>query len=137
AALVTTGGEIRVAQNFTADADLLDDAFIKLRERSGPNRIVDGVNRACDLLEARKERARRVILLISEARDEGSKAHFRDAVLRAQKENIVIYSISYSAYTTPFTQRAGDKPAAPDEPGSYDPENHGGVNLLAIPMALA
>jgi VWFA-related protein len=137
AAVVTTGEELHVVQNFAGDASALGDTFLKLSATGADsNRVVDGVNLACDLLAGRKETARRLVVLISESRDLHSKAHFTDVVLKAQKENIVICTLSYSAFTTAFTQKASDRPPPPDQPGSYDPSNTGGIDLLAIPTVL-
>ncbi len=137
AAVVTVGEDVRVVQNFTADPDLLGDTFAKLSATGNSGRLIDGVNLACDLLAAKKTSARRVIVLISESRDVGSRARFSDVVVKAQKNDVVIYSISYSAFLTAFTQKASDRPPPPDQPGLYDPTDHGGVNLLVIPMLLA
>jgi VWFA-related protein len=139
AAVVTVADQIHVAQNFTNDPDTLGDTFAKIDDDGNGNaiRLIDGVNLACDLLASRKENARRLIVLISESRDLRSKAHFADVVAKAQKESIVIYTISYSAFTTAFTEKASDRPPPPDEPGLYNPDDKGGMNLLAIPMLLA
>ena len=138
AAVVTTGEELHVVQNFAADPNALGDTFAKISAtRGGSNRVVDGVNLACDLLASRKEPARRLIVLISESRDLHSSAHFTDVVLKAQKENIVICTLSYSAYTTAFTEKPSDKSPPPDQPGSYDPNNTGGIDLLAIPAIVS
>ncbi len=135
-AVVTVDDELRVTQDFTADPDILNDAFAKISATGDGARLIDGISLACDLLAARKEAARRVIVLISGSRDLQSNAHFTDVVLKAQKDDVVVYTISYSAFTTAFTQRSSDRPPPPDEPGLYDPSNHGGMNLLAIPMVL-
>ena len=138
AAVITLASEIHVVQNFTGDPNTLGDTFAKISGAGGGDtlRLIDGVNLACDLLAARKETARRLIVLISESRDLHSKAHFADVAVKAQKENIVIYTISYSAFTTAFTQKASDRPPPPDEPGLYDPNDKGSMNLLALPMLL-
>ena len=136
AAVVTVADEVNVAQGFTADPYLLRDAFNKLKPKGDAARLVDGVSLGCDLLAARKPAARRVIVLIGESRDVGSKAKFADVVVKAQRDDVVIYTVSYSAYTTPFTQKASERQVA-DIPGVYDPSQHGGINLLAVPMALA
>lgn len=101
AAVVTVADRIHIAQNFTDDPDTLGDTFAKIAGDGNGNaiRLIDGVNLACDLLAARKEDARRLIVLISESRDQRSKTHFADVVVKAQKENIIIYTISYSAFT--------------------------------------
>lgn len=133
AAVVTASDEVRVAQDFTADPGILDDVFAKISAGGNSARLLDAVSLACDMLAARKERARRVIVLISESRDRQSKAHFEDVAAKAQKNDIAVYTLSYSAYTTAFTQKASDRPPPPDEPGLYDPNSGGGgMNLLAI-----
>lgn len=137
AAVVTVGDEVRLAQNFTADPDILGDTFANLSATGNSGRVIDGVSVACDLLAAKKTAARRVIVLISESRDAGSRARFSDVVVKAQRDEVVIYTISYSAFMTAFTQKASDRPPPPDQPGLYDPTDHGGVNPLVIPMLLA
>ncbi len=136
AAVVTVSDEVQVAQDFTADPYILGDVFAKISARGDSSRLIDGVDLACDLLTARKEAARRVIVLIGESRDRQSKAHFADVAAKAQKDDIVIYTISYSAYKTAFTQKASERQPA-DEPGSYDPSDKGGISLLGLGMELA
>jgi VWFA-related protein len=137
AAVVTVADEVRIAQDFTSDPNKLEDTFAKVSASGGAARLLDGVSLACDLLTARREAARRVIVLISESRDFQSKTHFAEVVLKAQRSEVVIYAISYSAFTTAFTQKASDLPPLPDQPGMYDPNAKGGMNLLAIPMLLS
>lgn len=137
AAVVNVTDEVRLAQDFTADPDVLGDTFAKLSAAGDSSRLIDGVSLACDLLAARNTATRRVIVLISGSRDAQSRAHFADVVVKAQRNDVVIYTISYSAFVTAFTQKASDRPPPPDEPGLYDPASHGGINLLAIPMLLA
>lgn len=138
AAVVTVADEVKLAENFTADPDRLKAAFAGVSTTGSSSRLIDGVSLACDLLAATNPAARRVIVLISESRDAGSKSHFADVVVKAQKNDVVIYTISYSAFLTAFTQRASERPAPPDQPGLYDPSSGGGgMNLLAIPALLA
>ncbi len=136
AAVVAVSDEVQVVQEFTTNVDVLGDVFGKLKASGGAGRILDGVSLACDLLTARREPARRIIVLIAESRDRQSKSHFADVVTKLQRTDAVLYSLSYSAYTTAFTQRASER-QPPDEIGSYDPHNQGGIPLLAIPMELA
>ena len=137
AAVVTVSDDVRVVQDFTANPDTLGDVFEKIRAAGNSGRLLDGVNLACDMLAAKKESARRIVVLISESRDRESKIHFPDVVAKAQKDEVVVYTISYSAYTTAFTQKASDRPPPPDQPGTYDPNAHGGMSILALGMELA
>lgn len=137
AAVVTAADEVNLVQKFTADPDILGDTFAKLSAKGASARLIDAVNLACDLLATTDPRARRIIVLLSESRDLGSATRFSDVVVKAQSENVTIFTVSYSAFVTAFTQKASDRPPPPDLPGLYDPSNHGGVNLLAIPALLA
>lgn len=137
AAVVSTSDEVGTVQDFTSDANELKAAFQKLRSGGDGARLLDGVNLACDLLLERKDASRRVIVLIGESRDRGSKTKIAEMAAKAQQGDIAIYTLSYSAYTTAFTQKASERPEPPDQPGSYDPSNHGGANLLALALELA
>lgn len=138
AAVVSVSDDVRITQDFTRDAGILHDVFTKLAAKGDSGRLLDGVNLACDMLAAKTQAARRIIILVSESRDRQSKARFADVVTKAQRNEIAIYSASYSAYWTAFTQKASDIPPPPDEPGLYNPASGGGgIPLLAIPLELA
>jgi VWFA-related protein len=137
AAVVTVSDEVRIEEDFTADPNILGDVFAKISAAGDSGRLLDGVSLACDMLAARKEPARRMIVLISESRDRQSKAHFADVVVKAQKDDVVVYTLSCSAYATAFTQKASDRQPPPDQTGLYDPNDKGGISLLAIGMELA
>jgi len=137
AALVAVADDVRIVQDFTADSDRLADVFAKISATGDSGRLLDGVSLACDMLAAKKQPARRIVVLISESRDRQSKTHFADLVLKAQKDDVVVYTISYSAYASAFTQKASDRPSPADEPGLYDPNTHGGIPLLALGIELA
>jgi Ca-activated chloride channel family protein len=137
AAVVMVSDEVRIAQDFTADPDRLADVFAKISATGDSGRLLDGVSLACDMLAAKKESARRMVVLISESRDRQSKAHFADVVLKAQKDDVAVYTISYSAYATAFTEKASDRPSPADQPGLYDPSAYGGIPLLALGIELA
>lgn len=136
-ALVTVSDEVKLEQDFTSDPDALGDAFAKMKARGSSDRLLDGLSFACDMLAAKKQSARRIIILISESRDRGSKSRFPDVLVKAQKQDLVIYTLSYSAYATAFTQKSSEREPEPDQPGSYDPANSGGVPILGLGLELA
>jgi VWFA-related protein len=64
------------------------------------------------LLATRPPGRRRVLLVISETRDRSSKMPLEEAVTLAQTENVLVYCVTYSAFLTPFTAKAGTAPRA-------------------------
>ena len=123
AAVVAFDQNVKILQDFTSDPHNLSGALKKIESGDSGSRMIDAVVKSVRLLSRRPPNHRRVILLIGETRDRSSETRLVDAVSLAQQENVMIYPLSYSAYLTPFTARAGTLPAA---------GGPGGVNLLAI-----
>ena len=67
--------------------------------------MLDAVSQAIERLRARPN-SRRVLLLVSESRDRGSKADLKTATIAAQTADIAVYAFTYSAYKTAFTSKA-------------------------------
>lgn len=113
ASVVLFDEEVRLLQEFTSDPFKISDAFASIRpRRSGDAHLIDAVSESIHMLAARPANRRKIILLISESRDRGSKDKL-DAVLEsAERENIVVYPASYSAYSTAFTQKGSEVPPA-------------------------
>jgi hypothetical protein len=61
---------------------------------------VDAVNCAIGLLQLQPASYRRVILLLSQAQDDGSKAHAEDLVRGLAESGTTIYSFTFSAEKT-------------------------------------
>jgi len=110
-AVVAFDSAVSVEQEFTTDFEGVEKALKKIQPGDDGAKTVDAVAESVRLLARRPPERRRVLLLISETRDRGSKTRIEDAVTQAQQENVVIYPLSYSAYTTPFTAKAGTLPA--------------------------
>lgn len=106
AALIQFGGDVTVVQQF--DSGLNTELFRDMRARGYRTPIIDAVNQAAELLEARPKKRRRVILLISQTRDQGSAAKIDDVVARVQKDNISVYALTYSPFLTTFTVRRSE-----------------------------
>ena len=132
AGLVSFAGRITWLQDCTNDEDALDRAFHQLRPSLGPGeekkaRMLDAVQSAVEHLRA-KPYSRRVLLLISEARDRGSETALEVAAVAAQAAGVAVYSATYSAFKTAFTSKAPvsrpprqARPKAPnDEMGTHD-----------------
>ncbi len=106
-AVVSFDHQIRVRQDFTADADLISKAFENIKAGSNTSAMVDAVSRASRMLRRRPDNRRKVILLISETRDGGSEGKLREAITDLQLANISLYSVNMNRMVTNLTQRPG------------------------------
>lgn len=129
AAVVAFDDEVRVAQDFTSDPSVLTEAFHKLKARDASGSVIfDAMYKSEELLATQGSNGRRVIILISESRDRGSRAGLDGVIATAQREGIAIYPATYSAYATPFTAKPSD---APPSAGT------GLIGLITEPARLA
>ena len=120
AAVLTFDDHLRLVQAFTRDADLLSKAFRALKPEGPGGRLLDAVGESVNLLRQGPDRHRRVLLLISEAKDRSSEASIEAVLTQAQRENISIYAVTYSTFLSAFSVKAHEVPP---------PE---GMNLLAL-----
>jgi VWFA-related protein len=118
--VLTYDDEVKVALPFTKDAKALKPAFLGLPASGGNARMVDAVEQGVQLLEERGAVGRRVLIVLGESRDRGSKEKLEDVVTLAQRDNVAIYPIAFSVHLTPWTARPEDLPMA------------GNFNLFAV-----
>jgi VWFA-related protein len=116
AAVLSYDDQLSVFQGFTSDAGRLTAALKRIPPSGGRARMIDAAIQAVRMLAARPANRRRVLLLIGETRDRSSRSKLQDAVTLAQEENVTVYTLSYSAFLTPFTA----KPGAIPNPGAFD-----------------
>jgi VWFA-related protein len=122
-ALVAFDSEVQVLQAFTADDTMLRAALLHLVPGDDGGRMIDAVAGSVRLLATRPPARRRVLLVISETRDRGSKHKLAEVLTETQRQNVTIYPLTYSAYTTAFTAKPGTTPP---------PSGGAGFNLIAI-----
>jgi len=114
AALIAAGDQVTTVQGFTPSGGDLSSAFRRLRAGDPMSgRILDGIDAALRLLAAKPAGRRRIVIVVGESRDRGSEAKPGDVLTLAQRENVTIYTISYSTYITPFTTKADDWESTP------------------------
>jgi VWFA-related protein len=87
---------IQTMTDFTSDPDEITKALKKIRPGSATSRLNDATIEAITALRRRPASRRRVLLLISESRDNGSELKAREVLSAAEFANIVIYSIDIS-----------------------------------------
>lgn len=126
-AVLSVDSDIKVLQPFTTDGSRIQDAFESLEPSDSAREAhqLDGIEQAISMLAQRPAEDRRFILTIGETRDRGSKRSFSDVVLGAQQANTTIYTLTYSAYITPFTTKADE----------LAPSDDGGIMLIIPELA--
>ena len=96
-ALVGFDSEPHLTQDFTHSEDTVSAELEQLQPGDGGAAILDTVNYAVTLLETQPKEFRRVLLLISEERDHGSK-HTRPVQLIREigESDVLVLSVSFS-----------------------------------------
>ena len=97
AALVGFDSVPHLLEDYTHDGDQINSDFQQLQPGDGGAAILDTVNYAVALLETQPKDFRRVLLLISEERDSGSK-HTKPAQLiqKIGESDVLVLSVSFS-----------------------------------------
>ena len=112
AALVGFDSKPHLIRDYTHTSEEINEALKHLEPGNGGDAILDTVSYAVDLLESQPKEYRRVLLLISEERDHGSK-HTKPAQLieKIGRSDVLVLSVSFSPATAELlhdTKDAGD-----------------------------
>lgn len=122
-ALVEFDSQIDLTRNFTRDASLIGDDLANLQSGDGGAVILDAVNYSVKLLKDEPEDRLRVLLLISETRDHGSRQKIDDLVAAIGESNVLMYALAFS----PALSNILDT-----ERGNNKEEMHNGVDFLNL-----
>lgn len=109
AAVLAFDSRLQVLQDFTTDPDKVKAAIDKINAGSSGVRMIDAVDQAVAMLKKRPQNNRKIILLVSETRDEGSEGRVRESLIDAQLANVLIYPVDI----TQLVVRLTEKPMAP------------------------
>jgi VWFA-related protein len=121
AAVIAFDDEARVLQDFTFDADAIRSAIGRIPARTvKKSAMLDAVGEAVKLLRKRPASDRKVIFLVSESRDRGSKLTLREARELAERSGAVVYSATYSVQKQYFTTSPETAPSLPDAANYFD-----------------
>jgi VWFA-related protein len=97
AALVGFDSEPHLIRDFTRSSDEVNQALKHLEPGDGGDAILDTVSYAVDLLQTQPKEYRRVLLLISEERDHGSKhTKAAQAIQKIGQSDVLVLSVSFS-----------------------------------------
>jgi VWFA-related protein len=114
-AILSFSDHVKVIQEFTPDAKLITKAFGVLRTDGTGARLLDAASEAIGMLHDRPAGHRKILLLISESRDRGSESKIKDVLQAAQRDDITIYTMTFSAYVTPWTTRPDNNGPPPGD----------------------
>jgi Mg-chelatase subunit ChlD len=97
AALVGFDSKPHLIHDYTHTSEDINEALKHLEPGNGSSAILDTVSYSVDLLESQPKEYRRVLLLISEERDHGSK-HTKPAQLvqKIGRSDVLVLSVSFS-----------------------------------------
>jgi VWFA-related protein len=116
-AVVTFDSAVDVLQNFTEDVPTVVEKLEGIKGSGNDGAaILDAVSYSLDLLEHRPKGQTKVLLLISELRDHGSKVKLEQVVRSVTLRNTLIYSVAFSPLRAEFCARC-ERPAS----GCADP----------------
>lgn len=113
AALVAFDHQFKLLQDFTNDGQKFKAALEQLRPGSSTSALIDCVFYCIRLLRRRPPDHRKVLILISETRDKGSEGRMREALMEAEFNNVIIYTINMNRLVTSLTKKAPPPPPSP------------------------
>jgi VWFA-related protein len=109
AALVGFDSAPHLIQDYTHSSDEIGDALKRLQPGDDGDAILDTVSYAGDLLEDTPKQYRRVLLLVSEERDHGSKhTKAEQLVKKIGRSDVLVLSVSFSPLGAEFLHDVKD-----------------------------
>jgi VWFA-related protein len=108
AAVIKFDGRLATMQDFTNDPDKIKVAINKINAGSSGTRMIDAVDRGVYMLKKRPKNNRKIILLVSETRDDGSETRLKEALIDANLTNTLIYTVDITQLVVRLTERPPD-----------------------------
>ncbi|MEO8597273.1 MAG: VWA domain-containing protein [Candidatus Solibacter sp.] len=132
-ALVTFSDEVRTLRDFTSNSDALAAGLQSLHVQGNGAVSNDAIMQAFQMLARRKSDRRRILLVIGEKRDRSSKLKFPAVLQEAERQNVLVYWLTYSPFLEPFTARPKTvKSKDPKKDGAPLPPEMAPGNLLSV-----
>src|SRR5216683_8068509 len=152
AAVVGFNDSVDQLQDFTTNADLIENTIAQLGQGTSGSKLYDAMAVGVEMLSGRpqatadKPGRRRVLMILSEATDAGSEARLGEVLRQAQLANVTIYSVGLSTtraelqakpkdtrpqITPPGTFPLPPQPGVPQTPTS-EQNRYGNIDLMAL-----
>ncbi len=123
AAIVEFDSQVELTRDFTKDESLIDADLSNIQAGDNGATILDAIQYSVGLLRKEPQDRLRVLLLISETRDHGSKVKIEDAVSSIGQSNSIIYTLAFSPALSNILDTGR---------GTNKNEMHQGVNFLDL-----
>jgi VWFA-related protein len=149
AAVVGFNDSVDKLQDFTSNADQIENTIANLRTGTSGSKLFDAMAAGVEMLTSRpqataeKPGRRRVMLILSEAADDGSEKKLGEVLREAQLANVTIYSAGLSTTRAEFQSKpkppqrpnlpVGSVPPPPGVPATptyEDNYRYGGADLM-------
>ena len=151
AAVVGFNDSVDKLQDFTTNADLIENTIAHLGQGTSGSKLYDAMAVGVEMLSGRPQATadtpgrRRVLMILSEATDAGSEAKLGEVLRQAQLANVTIYSVGLSTtraelqakpkdtrpqITPPGTFPLPPQPGVPQTPTSEE-NRYGNIDLMA------
>lgn len=127
-AIVEFDSQAELTRNFTDREALVDADLSNLQPGNNGAAILDAVSYSIQLLTSEPEDRQRVLLLISETRDHGSKRKIEDTVAAVGQANVMMYALAFSPGISNILDTGR---------GTNKDEMHNGVNFLDLADRIA
>jgi VWFA-related protein len=95
-AVVEFDSQVNLTRNFSSDQSSVNDELTNLRPGDDGAVILDAINYSVGLLKKEPDERLRVLLLISETRDHGSRVKIDETVASIGRANAVVYTLAFS-----------------------------------------
>ncbi len=121
-AVIEFDSQVHYVHDFSSNADRLTQD-LELQPGDGGAAILDAVDESIKLLEKAPRERQRVLLLISETRDHGSRAKIEGVVAAIGQSNTVMYALAFSPALSNILDTGR---------GNNKSEMHQGVDILDL-----
>jgi VWFA-related protein len=125
AAVIGFNDSVDKLQDFTSNQDKIESTFSRLQTGSTGSKLYDAMAVGVEMLSgqpqptADKPGRRRVMFIMSEAKDAGSDARLGEVLRQAQLANITIYSVGLSTTRAELQATPRDNTPQPTPPGTF------------------
>jgi VWFA-related protein len=125
AAIIGFNDSVDKLQGFTRNGDKIENVFAHLRPGTSGAKLYDAMTAGIEMLSSQPQPTsdqpgrRRVMLIISEATDDGSGTQFGEALRQAQLANITIYSVGLSTTRAQLQAEPRDNTPQVTPPGTF------------------